>query len=943
VTSRQPALDRPCGLRLRGVRVHNLQGFDLDIPHNRLVVITGPSGSGKSSLAFDTIFAEGHRQYVESLSVYARQFLAQLERPDVDLIEGLEPTIAIDQRPAGHNPRSTVATVTEIYDYLRLLMARAGTPHCHQCGSSIAQVSPQQILETLLAQPEGTRAVLLAPWVRGRKGHHKEVLEAIRQAGFVRARIDGRLYDLDAVPDLPRQRPHTIEAVVDRVVLRSTAQARIAESLDMALRHGGGVVAVLYAPPSGSDDAWREELFNTRYACPQCGASFEEIEPRTFSFNSPYGACPACDGLGSREQFDPELVVPHRRRSLAEGAVAPWRGDTRAAQSRRQRQLQPILRACGIDWDTPLAQLKPAAFQRLLGGPNRRGTSDPPGLLDLLEEEWAATSDESLRQRLQACRGEVPCTACGGSRLRPEARSVRLSGRAIHEITSLSIQQAEEFFAALRLPPRQAEIARRVVPEIRHRLQFLHKVGLDYLTLDRPAHSLSGGEAQRVRLAAGIGSGLTGVCYVLDEPSIGLHPQDNARLIEAFRDLQRLGNTVLVVEHDEAVIRAADHVIDLGPGAGIHGGRVVAQGPPDAVAAVPESLTGNYLAGTQRIDVPAQRRTVDRRRMLVLEGAATNNLQHLTVAFPLGVLVCVTGPSGSGKSSLVNETLTRAIRRRLYGTGKPPGPFARLRGIRYIDKLVEIDQSPLGRTPRSNAATYTGAFDEIRKLFAATREARLRGYKSGRFSFNVRSGRCEHCQGQGLQRIEMNFLPDLYVQCPQCGGRRFNAATLEVRYRDRDIADVLDMTVDEARQFFANVPAVDRHLASLQQVGLGYLTLGQPSTTLSGGEAQRVKLATELARVASGNTLYVLDEPTTGLHLHDVGRLLSVLEQLVDRGNTVLVIEHHLDVIKRADYVIDLGPGGGARGGRIVGTGTPEDIAALADSATGACLRQVLR
>ncbi|HVX15036.1 MAG TPA: excinuclease ABC subunit UvrA [Pirellulales bacterium] len=835
-------------VRLRGVRVHNLRNIDLDIPRDKLVVVTGPSGSGKSSLAFDTLFAEGQRQYIETLSAYARQFLHQLERPDVDLIEGLQPTISIDQRGASHNPRSTVATVTEIYDYLRLLMARTGDVFCYRCGTAIRQQTPEQIADDLGTLAEGSKLILMAPLVRGRKGKHEDVLEQVRKAGLVRVRVDGTIYDLDSVPPLAPRRNHTIDAVVDRLIVRAGVRSRLAESLALALKHGEGLVVASVLP--GGRDAggeWDERRYSTEYACPNCRLSYEEIEPRTFSFNSPYGACPTCEGLG---------VVHGEQNGSAQEA------------------------------------------------------------------------------------GEL-CPDCRGARLRPEARSVRLAGKAIHEITSLAVGDAREFFRGLSFPAVHATVGQPLVREIAARLAFIDQVGLDYLTLDRSADSLSGGESQRIRLATGIGSGLVGVCYILDEPSIGLHPRDNGRLIKALRDLQQHGNTLIVVEHDEAIMREADQIIDLGPGAGRHGGTVVAQAAPDEIVRQPQSITAKYLSGEIRIEVPA-RRPVNLRKALTLEGASGNNLKEVTASFPLSTFVCVTGVSGSGKSTLINDTLARAVARRLGGTGPKPAPHVSLRGVNQLDKLIEIDQSSIGRTPRSNPVTYIGAFDEIRRIFATTREARLRGYKASRFSFNVKGGRCETCQGHGVQKIEMNFLPDLSVRCPECQGKQFNQGTLEIRYRGLSIADVLGLRVDEGSEFFENFPVLRRLLAGLQEVGLGYLTLGQSSTTLSGGEAQRIKLASELSRVDTGQTLYILDEPTTGLHFEDVRKLLAVLGRLVDLGNTVIVIEHHLDVIKSADWIIDLGPGGGAGGGQVVAVGTPEQIAATPGNATGEFLRHVL-
>ncbi|MGQ9576068.1 MAG: excinuclease ABC subunit UvrA [Thermoguttaceae bacterium] len=925
-------------IRVRGARVHNLQNLDVDIPRNRLVVITGPSGSGKSSLAFDTLYAEGQRQYIESLSVYARQFLRQLQRPDVDLIEGLQPTISIDQRAGVRNPRSTVATATELYDYLRLLFARLGQATCYRCGQPIRAQSPEQILDALMGLPEGTRVMLLAPMVRGRKGEHREVLAAIRKAGLLRARVDGQLIDLDNPPALVPQKPHHVEAVVDRVVIRQGVRSRLADSIGLAIRHGEGlVVASCNDRPGDPNGVWQDRLFSTLYACPDCKISYEELEPRTFSFNSPYGACPTCEGLGVREQFDPELVLPDLSRSLATGAIAPWRRMPSALRKARGL-LKGFVGSAGVRWNCPLEKFPRGAIQVLLQG-DRKGF---PGLLGMLESQYAATSDEGTRQWLEAFRGQVPCPDCRGARLRPEARSVRVGGKAIHEVTAMSAAEASRWFAELQFSNEQRPVAEPLLAEITSRLELLLRLGLDYLTLDRPADTLSGGELQRVRLVSGLGSGLVGVCYVLDEPTIGLHPRDNQRLIDAVRQLQSRGNTVVVVEHDEAIMRQADWLIDLGPGAGQHGGRIVAQGTPSQVAAEPASLTGQYLSGSRKISVPQARRRIARRRVLTLEGVRTNNLKNLTVEIPLSVLVCVTGVSGAGKSSLLNETLARALMRRLGGLAPRPGPYTGLRGAGPIRKVVQVDQSPIGRTPRSNPATYTGLFDEIRKVFAATRDARRLGYQAGRFSFNVKGGRCEACQGQGFQRIEMNFLPDLYITCPVCEAKRFNQQTLQIRYRDKSIADVLEMRVDEAAGFFENFPAIVRLLRGLQEVGLGYLTLGQPSTTLSGGEAQRVKLATELSRVETGNTLYILDEPTTGLHFEDVRRLLDVLGRLVDRGNTVIVIEHNLDVIKAADWIIDLGPEGGQRGGYLVACGTPEQLAAVDHSYTGQFLRRVL-
>jgi excinuclease ABC subunit A len=865
-------------IQVRGARTHNLQNVDVDIPRNRLVVITGVSGSGKSSLAFDTLLAEGQRQYVQSLSVYSRQFFEQMERPDVDHIEGLQPTIAIDQKPAAPNPRSTVGTITEIYDYLRLLMSRAGTVLCPKCDTPIVQQTAAEIEATVRGLAANTRVMILAPLVRGRRGAHRDVLETIQKAGFVRARIDGVIYAIDEIPKLAAQKMHDIEAVIDRLVIRDGIDARLGESIRLAARHGEGVVTVVYQTPSEvasidkskADQPWQERLLNTRYACPRCGTSIGEIEPRTFSFNSPYGACPTCHGLG---------VV------ITDGVAA----------------VEPMRASSG------------------------NGSGE-------LAEPLPRSHNEAANV----------CSDCHGTRLRPEARACRLGGLAIHEITALSVTEAINFFSDLTFADDQRPIAEPIVAEIQRRLAFLDRVGTDYLTLDRTADTLSGGERQRVRLATGIGSGLVGVLYLLDEPSIGLHPRDNDRLIAALRDLQQQGNTVVVVEHDEALMRASDHLIDIGPGAGHLGGRVVAHGTPDAVGKLESSLTGAFLSGRQEIPIPSHRRSPAKTRSLQLGGATANNLKNVEVEIPLGLFVCVTGVSGSGKSSLVVDTLAHALARKLHGAEARAAQYSSLRGVNQLERLVEVDQSPIGRTPRSNPATYTGMWDDIRRVFAGTKRSRQRGYSAGRFSFNAKGGRCEACEGQGIRRVAMNFLPDLEVMCPVCHGARFNRQTLSVRYRERSIADVLAMSIGDAVEFFENHESIRRVLATLVDVGLGYLTLGQPSTTLSGGEAQRIKLATELSRGGAGHTLYILDEPTTGLHSDDIRRLLVVLNRLVDQNNTVLVIEHNLDVIKTADWVIDLGPEGGADGGRIVTAGTPEDVAQCEASHTGQFLRRVL-
>ena len=933
-------------IRIRGARVHNLQDVDLDLPRDQLIVITGPSGSGKSSLAFDTLFAEGQRQYIDSLSIYARQFFYQMERPDVDSIEGLPPTICVDQRVGNQNPRSTVATVTEIYDYLRLLMARLGQPHCPNCHEAIRQQSDEQIVQRISSLPIGAKLILFAPVVHGRAGQHKEVLATIRKAGFVRARIDGEVVDLEQVVELSPRKQHSIDVVIDRLIIREGIHARLGESVQLALKHGAGALSVAYTmppqgdqPPPQGDAAWTEEVNSTLYACPSCGQGFEELEPRSFSFNSPYGACAACDGLGVKTVFDADMVIPNDKLSLADDAILAWKGQSTADRERHRKALEPFLGRHKLRWDQPLSEWpEPAREQLFLGDADGFA-----GLNTLLEQGYATELDAARLERLDVLRGELPCRECGGSRLRAEARACRLGGKAIHEIARLTVDDALDFVASLKFGADESLIAKPILTEMEPRLRFLRQVGVGYLTLDRAADTLSGGEFQRVRLATALGAGLVGACYILDEPSIGLHPRDNEQLIEALRNLQRQGNTVLVVEHDEATMRAADLLIDMGPGAGANGGRIVATGPPAVVAANPDSLTGQFLAGVQQIELPKVRRRTSKSRSITLEGVTTNNLKEIDVRIPLQAMVCVTGVSGSGKSSLVEETLARALARRLGLLAPKPGPHRSLRGASQIDKLVKVDQSPLGRTPRSNPATYSGVFDEVRKLFATTREARQRGFSTARFSFNNKQGRCETCQGQGIQRIEMNFLPDMMVACPACQGARFNPQTLQIRYRDRSIADVLAMSIDEAAEFFENVAVIHHSLVCLQEVGLGYLTLGQASTTLSGGEAQRVKLATELARGNTGNTLYILDEPTTGLHFDDVRRLLAVLHRLVDLGNTVLLVEHNLDVMKSVDWIIDLGPEGGGAGGGLVAVGPPEELAAVMASHTGKFLRPILQ
>ncbi|GAB4189435.1 MAG: excinuclease ABC subunit UvrA [Phycisphaeraceae bacterium] len=989
-------------ISIRGAREHNLKGIDVDIPHNRLVVITGLSGSGKSSLAFDTIYAEGQRKYVESLSAYARQFLEQLQKPDIDSIEGLPPTIAIEQRSASHNPRSTVATTTEIYDYLRLLFARAGKPRCwHRddtgkpCGRPITGQSAAQIIEKVFELPEGTKLMILAPVVRGKKGHHKEVFDGLMKQGFVRVRVDGEVMDLREITaskagtpfttKTQRYQAHTIEAVVDRVVIKSdkrgdqdSLRTRVADSIELALKLAEGLVVLSHAEAgarSTDKQGWTDTLYSERYACPvhpEC--SLEALEPRLFSFNSPYGACPSCGGLGNILEFDPELIVPDENLGLAEGAIQAWRKHGKRMNIYYGRLIRQFCKNFGVDPDTPYKKL-PKPIRRIL----MHGTTDRDerkygvhfeGVIPNLQRRWDNTDSEYVKARLHSYLSEAPCEHCHGSRLREEALHVFLEaegpiaghdiGRRLNEfrnpdtkdsklrlfpidrVTAMTIEQASAFFEKLKLGPEQAQIAAPILKEVRARLGFMLSVGLGYLNLDRATGTLSGGEGQRIRLATQVGSGLVGCCYVLDEPTIGLHQRDNDRLIATLRHLTDIGNTVLVVEHDEDTIRSSDYLIDIGPGPGLHGGEIVAQGPTASVIQQGRSLTARYLNGDLSIPLPDRRRTLEHKKALCVKGAKENNLKQIDVTFPLGGLVVVTGVSGSGKSTLVNQILLRAARRELLGSREKPGAHDRLTGVQHINRIIEVDQSPIGRTPRSNPATYTGAFDAIRALFAKTKEAKVRGYKPGRFSFNVKGGRCEACQGQGVKKIEMHFLPDVYVQCDECKGSRYNRQTLEVHYRGKTIADVLRMTVEEALEFFDSFADVKRLLTALNDVGLSYIQLGQASTTLSGGEAQRVKLATELGKRSTGHTLYILDEPTTGLHFADVSKLLNVLNRLADQGNTVLVIEHNMDVIKSADWIIDLGPEGGDRGGMVVAEGTPEQVAEVEASYTGRYLRRHL-
>ncbi len=935
-------------IRVRGAREHNLKNIDVEIPRDQLTVITGLSGSGKSSLAFDTIYAEGQRRYVESLSAYARQFLELMGKPDVDSIEGLSPAISIEQKTTSRNPRSTVGTVTEIHDYMRLLWARAGVPYSPATGEPIEAQTVSQMVDRVIAMPEGTRLLLLAPVVRDRKGEYRKELAELQRRGFTRVKVDGTLHEIGEVPALNRKTKHEIEAVVDRVVVKDGIQARLADSFETALGLADGVV---YAEDATTG---ARTVFSSRFACPVSGFTIEEIEPRLFSFNSPHGACPACDGLGIESFFDPSLVVPDERVSLAEGAVAPWAG---AQTPYYDQTLQGIARHYKASTRTPWHELPERVRQTVLHGSGSEAITlaykdgvrayevKKPfeGVLHNLQRRLRETDSAWVREELSRYQADKPCAVCQGARLKPEALAVRIAGRNIAQVSELPIRRALEFFAEAgeTLTPQRAEIARRILREITERLQFLVDVGLDYLTLARGSTTLSGGESQRIRLASQIGSGLTGVLYVLDEPSIGLHQRDNERLLGTLRRLKALGNTVLVVEHDEDAIRAADHLIDMGPAAGVNGGYIIAQGTPAEVAAHPESVTGAYLSGRRGIAIP-KRRKVDPKRMLRVVGARGNNLRNVTAEIPMGVFTCITGVSGGGKSTLVIDTFYKAASRRLMGSGEVPAPHDRLEGLEQLDKIIDIDQSPIGRTPRSNPATYTDLFAPIRDWFAELPESRARGYKSGRFSFNVKGGRCEACQGDGVLKIEMHFLPDVFVTCDTCKGARYNRETLEIKFRGKSIADVLAMTVDEAAPFFSAQTRIHDRISILQKVGLGYISLGQQATTLSGGEAQRIKLSKELARRATGRTLYILDEPTTGLHFEDVRKLLEVLHTLVDQGNTVVVIEHNLEVIKTADWVLDLGPEGGEGGGLIVAEGPPEAIAASSASHTGRFLRPLL-
>jgi len=943
----------PDKIIIKGAREHNLKNIDLEIPRDKLVVITGLSGSGKSSLAFDTIYAEGQRRYVESLSAYARQFLGLMEKPDVDYIEGLSPAISIEQRKASQNPRSTVGTVTEIYDYLRLLFARVGKPYCYNCGKPIQRQTVQQIVDTVLGMEQNTKIQVLAPVIRGRKGEYREVFEGARRDGFVRVRVDDTVHDLSNEIKLDKNKKHNIEIIVDRLVVSSKIESRLAESLETALTIASGIVLidVLDGKQNGASKAL---LFSEHFACVDCSISYEELAPRMFSFNSPYGACSACNGLGTTMEVDPDLIIPDEKLSLRQGALSKWAVSEDGWYS---NQLQAVSRHYEIDMDKPWEALDASQKKILLHGSNGEEirfqyesknrktqaefTSTYEGIIPNLMRRHKQTESNHVRSWIESFMNVNSCPDCNGQRLRKEALAVRIGDKNIQQITGMSIKVAHEYFAKIKLNKREQEIARQIMKEIRERLGFLVNVGLDYLTLNRRAGTLSGGEAQRIRLATQVGSQLVGVLYILDEPSIGLHQRDNARLLNTLTKLRDLGNTVLVVEHDQETIERADFVVDLGPGAGTHGGEIVAIGTPKDILANKKSLTGQYLAGTRRIPIPRKRRNGNE-NFLSLQGASGNNLKKVAVKIPLGVFTCVTGVSGSGKSTLINETLYRILAKHFYRSKKAPLEYEKIAGLEFIDKVIDIDQSPIGRTPRSNPATYTGLFTYIRDLFAQLPEAKIRGYKPGRFSFNVKGGRCEACEGDGLIKIEMHFLPDVYVNCEICKGKRYNRETLEIKYKGQSIAKVLDMTVSESLIFFENIPTIKRKLQTLNDVGLGYIHLGQQATTLSGGEAQRIKLSTELSKVSTSQTLYILDEPTTGLHFEDIRMLLSVLNRLVDKGNTVIVIEHNLDVIKTADNIIDLGPEGGDGGGRIIAEGTPEQVAKTKGSYTGEYLKKEL-
>ncbi len=921
-------------ITIRGAREHNLKGINVDIPRDRLIVITGISGSGKSSLAFDTIYAEGQRRYIESLSSYARQFLNQIQKPDVELIEGLPPTIAIEQRTCPPSPRSTVATITEIYDYLRLLYARVGNPYCHRCKCPISRQTIDQMVQRIMEIPQGTRIMLLAPIVKGKKGEHREIFQSILQKGFVRVRVDNTIIDLKSIPKLERYKTHEIDVIVDRLIIKKDiVQTRLYDSIETCLKLGDGVMLV----SQEHEKSWINYILSERYACPECGIGYEELSPRMFSFNSPYGACPGCDGLGTNLDFDQELIVPDKHLSIKEGAVNAWQGWGSLTQTHYNNQIKVFSKTFSVSLNTPFIKLPKEKTDAMLFG-----TGGFEGVIPNLKRIYEKTMSERILKRLSAYMSYITCNVCKGSRLRPESLSVKINHNSIHEIMELTVEEALQFFGTLKLEGQQAVISRQILKEIQGRLYFMMDVGLHYLTLGRSSDTLSGGEAQRTRLATQVGSGLMGVCYVLDEPTIGLHPRDNERLLQILKILRDNGNTVILVEHDEHTIRHADYIIDLGPGAGERGGSIVAQGTLKEIINNPNSLTGQYMNQTLRIELPDKRRGIHLKNSIEVRNARAHNLKSINVKIPLKTFCCVTGVSGSGKSTLVSDILHRALAKLLYGSHELPGEHEKILGVEKIDKVIEVDQSPIGRTPRSNPATYARAFDLIRALFAQTPESKIRGYTAGRYSFNMSGGRCEVCKGQGIKKVEMHFLPDMYVVCEECKGERYNKATLEVVYKDKNIADVLDMCVEDAYQFFKNIPKIERILRTLKDVGLGYIKLGQSSTSLSGGEAQRIKLATELSRHATGRTLYILDEPTTGLHFADIQQLLKILHRLVDMGNTVLVIEHNLEVIKTADYVIDLGPEGGVNGGEVVATGTPEQIAKVERSYTGKFLKSIL-
>jgi len=936
-------------LIIKGAREHNLKNIDLELPRDKLIVISGLSGSGKSSLAFDTIFAEGQRRYVESLSAYARQFLGRMDKPDLDYIEGLSPAISIEQKTTHRNPRSTVGTVTEIYDYYRLLYARIGVPHCPVCGKEIREQPVDSIIETILQFKEGTKIQLLAPVIRGKKGEHQKIIEDARKAGFARARIDGVPVNLDESIKLDKQKKHSIEIIVDRLVIGKEIRSRLAESVETALQTAEGLLIVLI----NEDGKNSEQVFSQKNSCPDCGVSIPELQPRLFSFNNPFGACPGCSGLGAKLEFDPDLVIPDRSLSFNEGGVLPYNPDSAWNSSR----FQSLAKHYGFSLDTPFNKLSKKVVNAILYGSdddikvryvNREGTghfeyqSKFPGILEELKRRYLETQSQGIKDWLEKFMSQKPCEDCGGKRLKPEVLAVTVAGKNIWELSKLSVTDSLHFFKTVKFNKNENKIAYQILKEINARLGFMQNVGLDYLSLERKASTLSGGEAQRIRLATQIGSSLVGVLYILDEPSIGLHQRDNQRLIDTLMYLRDLGNTLIVVEHDEQTLRTADHIVDLGPGAGVHGGYVVAQGKPEEVMKVKESLTGQYLAGTLKIDIPKERREGNG-TFIKLKGVSEHNLKNINVEIPLGVFTCITGVSGSGKSTLLSDVLYPALANKIYGSNHTEGVYKKLDGADYIDKVIDIDQSPIGRTPRSNPITYVEGFTAIRDLFANLPESKMRGYKPGRFSFNVRGGRCENCEGDGTIKIEMNFLPDVYITCDVCQGKRFNKETLEIRYKGKNIAEVLDMTIEEAAAFFAPIPQIARKMQTLLSVGLGYVKLGQSALTLSGGEAQRVKLALELSKRSTGRTLYMLDEPTTGLHFADVKQLMDVIQRLVDQGNTVIMIEHNLDVLLQSDHIIDLGPEGGEKGGQVIATGTPEQIAECVESYTGAFLAEMLK